>query len=111
MPPWRAPPPGKHGSHAGDLFVEPDAAAEAVQVLDGAGFQVHFHAIGDRAVRVALDAHDEEFGVERMSEAFRMAAPIGAETVLSRMQEELRQFTGDGPQMDDITLVASERKK
>ncbi len=48
--------PGKHGSHAGDLFVEPDAAAEAVQVLDGAGFQVHFHAIGDRAVRVALDA-------------------------------------------------------
>ena len=29
----------------------------------------------------------------------------------TRMQEELRQFTGDGPQMDDITLVAIERKK
>jgi predicted amidohydrolase YtcJ len=48
--------PGQHGSHAGDLFVEPDAAAEAVRTLDAAGFQVHFHAIGDRAVRVALDA-------------------------------------------------------
>jgi len=62
-------------------------------------------------VREAVDSQDEEFGVDRMSETFRMAAPIGAETVLARMQEELRQFTGDGPQMDDITLVAIERKK
>jgi len=61
-------------------------------------------------VREAVDSQDEEFGVERMSEAFRMAAPIGAETVLARMQEELRHFTGNGPQMDDITLVAIERR-
>jgi len=26
------------------------------------------------------------------------------------MQEELAQFTGDGPQMDDITLVAIEKR-
>ena len=62
-------------------------------------------------VREAVDAHDEEFGVERMAETFRMAAPLGAETVLARMQEELRLFTGEGPQMDDITLVAIEKKK
>ena len=49
--------------------------------------------------------------MERMSEVFRMAAPLGAEAVLSRMQEELRQFTGEGPQMDDITLVAIEKKR
>ncbi|WP_169078012.1 amidohydrolase [Microcella alkalica] len=30
--------------------------AEAVQAVDAAGFQVHIHAIGDRAVREALDA-------------------------------------------------------
>ncbi|MFJ2716812.1 amidohydrolase [Streptomyces sp. NPDC087437] len=30
--------------------------AEAVTRLDAAGFQVHFHAIGDRAVRECLDA-------------------------------------------------------
>lgn len=40
----------------GTLFFEPEAAAEAVTALAGACFQVHFHAIGDRAVRVALDA-------------------------------------------------------
>ena len=62
-------------------------------------------------VREALDPHDEEFGVDRMSESFRMTAPLGAEAVLTRMQEELRQFTGDGPQMDDITLVSIEKKR
>jgi sigma-B regulation protein RsbU (phosphoserine phosphatase) len=61
-------------------------------------------------VREAVGADEEEFGMERMSEVFRQAAPLGAETVVFRMQEELRHFTGDGPQMDDITLVAIERK-
>ena len=73
-----------------------------------AGDCVLFHTDG---VREAVDPQDEEFGMERMSEVFRMAAPLGAEAVLSRMQDELRQFTGDGPQMDDITLVAIEKKK
>lgn len=62
-------------------------------------------------VREAVDSQDEEFGMERMSETFRMAAPAGAEAILSRMQEELRHFTGEGPQMDDITLVAIEKKR
>ena len=61
-------------------------------------------------VKEALDESEEEFGMERMSETFRMAAPLGAEAVLIRMQEELKQFTGDGPQMDDITLVAIEKR-
>ncbi len=61
-------------------------------------------------VKEALDHHEEEFGMERMCEAFRQAAPLGAEAVLSRMQEELKQFTGEGPQMDDITLVAIEKR-
>lgn len=62
-------------------------------------------------VREAVDANDEEFGMERMSEVFRLAAPLGAEAVLRRIQEELRQFTGEGPQMDDITLVAIEKRR
>jgi predicted amidohydrolase YtcJ len=35
---------------------EPDELARIVTQLDGHGFQVHMHAIGDRAVREALDA-------------------------------------------------------
>lgn len=62
-------------------------------------------------VREALDESEEEFGMSRMSECFREAAPLGAETVLERIQEELGRFTGEGRQMDDITLVAVEKKR
>ena len=37
-------------------FVDPVGLREYVTRLDAAGFQVHFHALGDRAVRSALDA-------------------------------------------------------
>lgn len=40
----------------GISFIEPDILREAVTRLDAAGMQVHFHALGDKAVRDALDA-------------------------------------------------------
>lgn len=36
-------------------FIDPDVLREAVARLDALGFQLHFHALGDRAVRQALD--------------------------------------------------------
>jgi predicted amidohydrolase YtcJ len=48
--------PGHHGTHRGDLFIEPEQLNDAVRSLDADGFQVHFHAIGDRAISTALDA-------------------------------------------------------
>ncbi len=42
--------------HDGMLVWDPDLLAEAVTAVDAAGFQPHIHTIGDRAVRVALDA-------------------------------------------------------
>ena len=50
---------GPHGAgddHSGLDFIPPALVAEAVTGLDRAGLQCHFHAIGDRAVRSALDA-------------------------------------------------------
>lgn len=41
---------------AGMPFLSHDQASLAVTALDRAGFQVHFHAIGDKAVHDALDA-------------------------------------------------------
>lgn len=37
-------------------FVAGSQLRDAVSALDGSGFQVHFHAVGDRAVRESLDA-------------------------------------------------------
>ena len=40
----------------GTSFFGPEELNEAVTAIDARGFQVHIHAIGDRAVREALDA-------------------------------------------------------
>jgi phosphoserine phosphatase RsbU/P len=61
-------------------------------------------------VREALDPGEEEFGLDRMSAIFREAAPLGAEAVIRHMQDALKDFTGEGPQMDDVTLVAIEKR-
>ena len=42
--------------NSGLSFIDPALLREHVIALDAAGFQVHFHALGDRAVREALDA-------------------------------------------------------
>ncbi len=40
-------------------MVEPEFLKDAVSLLDAEGFQVHFHAIGDGAIRQSLDAVEE----------------------------------------------------
>jgi predicted amidohydrolase YtcJ len=47
---------GHDSGNAGKSFVDPAVLTEAVTALDAAGFQVHLHTLGDRAVREALDA-------------------------------------------------------
>ena len=46
---------GYSAGHRGSLFIEPDLLSAAARRLAGEGFQLHFHAIGDRAVSTALD--------------------------------------------------------
>ncbi|HSO28348.1 MAG TPA: amidohydrolase, partial [Candidatus Sulfomarinibacteraceae bacterium] len=47
---------GRSTGNRGISFVEPEALKRHVARLDAEGFQVHVHALGDRAVREALDA-------------------------------------------------------
>ncbi|WP_394428690.1 amidohydrolase [Streptomyces sp. SGAir0957] len=47
---------GCRTDNSGISFVEPRDLRTYVTALDAHGFQVHFHALGDRAVREALDA-------------------------------------------------------
>ncbi|MFC8676903.1 amidohydrolase [Streptomyces griseorubiginosus] len=47
---------GCSSDNSGISFVEPGELKKYVTELDASGFQVHFHALGDRAVREALDA-------------------------------------------------------
>lgn len=47
------------GNQRGIPMVEPGLLKDAVTRLDADGFQVHFHAIGDGAVRESLDAIEQ----------------------------------------------------
>lgn len=50
---------GADGLGSGLSFVDPAVLGDYVSALDALAFQIHFHAIGDRAVREALDAFAE----------------------------------------------------
>lgn len=100
------------GDHRGLTYVPYDLLREAVTLLDGHGFQLHLHTIGDRAVREALDA----------VEAARAAGgPADRRHTLAHVQvvhpDDLPRFAALGavancqaywaqsePQMDDLTI-------
>ena len=50
---------GRETSHSGRLFIEPAELTEVARSLSDHGFQLHFHAVGDRAVTAALDAIED----------------------------------------------------
>jgi predicted amidohydrolase YtcJ len=56
-------------TQTGQLFWDPAKYKEAVQQLDRHGFQIFTHAIGDKAVRLALDAYREAAETNRTRDA------------------------------------------
>jgi len=57
-------------------------------------------------VTEALDADGNEFGVERTMQSVRASAGHGAQAIITRLIDDLRNFVGSHPQNDDITLIA-----
>jgi predicted amidohydrolase YtcJ len=53
---------GRRGDR-GPANLEPGPFNRLVAALDSAGFQIHIHAIGDRAVRWSLDALEHAAGM------------------------------------------------
>ena len=60
---------GRSTESSGHSMHEPEELAHIVTLLDGEGFQVHIHAIGDRAVREALDAIEAARGANGARDA------------------------------------------
>jgi sigma-B regulation protein RsbU (phosphoserine phosphatase) len=56
-------------------------------------------------VTEALDSSGEEFGVENVTRVIVDSAPMGADVVVERLTAELKNFVGEAPQHDDITLI------
>jgi sigma-B regulation protein RsbU (phosphoserine phosphatase) len=57
-------------------------------------------------VTETLNAEGDEFGLDRVIQAVRTRANDGAEAIVKKIIQDVRDFTGPLPQNDDITLIA-----
>jgi len=57
-------------------------------------------------VTEALDTDGNEFGIERTIQSVRASAANGAQAIIARLIDDLRNFVGSQPQNDDITLIS-----
>src|SRR5437868_13837266 len=57
-------------------------------------------------VTEALDGEGYEFGLERTIQSVRASAMQGAPAIVTRVIDDVRNFSGSQPQNDDITLIA-----
>jgi sigma-B regulation protein RsbU (phosphoserine phosphatase) len=57
-------------------------------------------------VTETLNAEGDEFGLDRMMQSVRASATNGAQAIVRKIIEDVRDFTGSLPQNDDITLIA-----
>ncbi|QSE95190.1 amidohydrolase [Rhodococcus pseudokoreensis] len=99
-------------THSGTSFVDPDKLRDFVTELDALGFQVHFHALGDRAVRDALDAVE----AARTANGFRDTRPhlahlqvvdpadIPRFRALGATANMQPLWAAHEPQMDELTI-------
>src|SRR4029453_17232306 len=57
-------------------------------------------------VTETLNSEGDEYGVDRGLESVRASANHGAQAIVKRIIEDVREFTGSVPQNDDITVIA-----
>jgi predicted amidohydrolase YtcJ len=93
-------------------YVDPAELTENVAALDALGFQVHFHAIGDRAVRECLDAvaaaraangsNDHRHHIAHLQVVHPDDVPRFAELGVTGNMQAL--WAAHEPQMDELTM-------
>lgn len=98
-------PPGLAlGIDEGDVF---ERVTKVEELRMQSGDCLLFYTDG---VKEAVDPAGEEFGMDRLREAFLEEAELGAEAVIRGVERALARFAGTAPQMDDVTLVAIEKR-
>ena len=104
----------RHGhptTHAGRLFIDHETLEAATKRLAGEGFQLHFHAIGDRAVGAALDALAALPAAQRRAARHHLAhlqfirpQDMGRFRDLDAVANFQPLWACNEPQMEDLTL-------
>ncbi len=103
---------GQPTANSGIDFLTREQLLEVVPLLDRLGFHCHFHAIGDRAVRNALDAIDAARQVHTASRGRHHIAHVQVVDPADRARFAVLDVTANAqpiwaahePQMDELTL-------
>ncbi|MFB7993133.1 amidohydrolase [Streptomyces sp. NPDC056002] len=103
---------GCASDNSGISFVPPLDLQKYVTELDARGFQVHFHALGDRAVREALDAVEAARAANGRTDTrphlahLQVVHPddIGRFRELGATANMQALWAAHEPQMDDLTI-------
>ncbi|MCX4632512.1 amidohydrolase [Streptomyces sp. NBC_01443] len=98
--------------NSGLSFIDPELLTEAVARLDRSGFQLHFHALGDRAVREVLDALEAARAVNGTNDNRHHLAhlqvvhpeDIGRFARLGAAANIQALWAAHEPQMDELTI-------
>lgn len=103
---------GCQTANRGLSYLEPGVLDEAVRLLDAEGFQLHLHAIGDRAVREVLDSLEKARAAHGARNARHHVAhlqvvhpddvPRFAELDVTANLQAL--WAAHEPQMDELTI-------
>lgn len=92
------------GIDPGEVF---ERITEDVKIYLNSGDCILLYTDG---VKEAHNTFEEEFGLERLSQVYQGVAQLGAEAIVQQVQQEMRDFTGGGAKMDDVTIVAIEKR-
>ena len=114
-----------NGGHCNPLVVHPDGSSEelaltggvALGVMPGLDYREAQTTLnpGDSlilytdGVSEAMNAHGEEFGVERLQQLFAGQPPTSARTAIEAIMQAVSDFAGDTPQSDDVTCLVLRR--
>lgn len=98
--------------NSGLSFIDPEVLTAAVRLLDRSGFQIHFHALGDRAVREVLDALAEARAANGANDNRHHLAhlqivhpdDIGRFADLDAAANIQALWAAHEPQMDELTI-------
>ncbi len=77
---------------------------ESIAIEPGSTLLIYSDGIID-----AVNARDEEFGIDRLLTSFRSYGGIPAEEIVDRLMTEVNDFAAGTPQADDMTLVVLRR--
>ncbi len=98
-------PPGLAlGIDEGDVF---ERVTKDVEIVMQKGDCLLLYTDG---VCEAVDEYDGEFGLAKLESEFSKSAGGGAERVVRSILSQVSHFAGNQPQMDDITMIAIEKR-